>query len=102
MRSNIKDARAKHKLQFTAGEDTTEVTQEIALKLHSRNITATLKEQAPDLGIDEGNVSMGKNKHAKRPAHADRPFLESNVDNSQWAQSARRRSTINRTSRVDA
>ncbi|CAK0909687.1 unnamed protein product, partial [Prorocentrum cordatum] len=49
-----------------------EVTQEIAPRLRSRNITASLKEQAPDLGIDRGSIAKSKFKRARRVAHADR------------------------------
>ncbi|CAK0909797.1 unnamed protein product, partial [Prorocentrum cordatum] len=50
------------------------VVNEVALKLHSRNITVNVRSQAPDPGIDRGRggVAGGKGKRAERAAHADR------------------------------
>ncbi|CAK0818201.1 unnamed protein product [Prorocentrum cordatum] len=50
-----------------------DVAREVALKLHSRNITVRVESQAPDLGIDRGRSIAGdKGKHDKRTAQADR------------------------------
>ncbi|CAK0878051.1 unnamed protein product, partial [Prorocentrum cordatum] len=50
-----------------------DVGNEVARRLQSRNIAAKVKHQAPDLGIDRvRSIAGGEGARAKRAAHADR------------------------------